>query len=317
MAERIKLKISPAVAEFARPGLNPVEKLEGVEASAGMSPIDRVMLLFCLTRDTDDLVRSAASSAFEALPTEPLLAFIRQVDAYPVILDVIARFHHATPAVADALLQNGSLSPQAREFLRRLAPEGAESPAGSPAEPVSTVDHGGGQEPHPACEPPPDAEEPPEADAEDEEEPSAVVDDESDEFVSKFKLSQAMGVAEKIKMALTGDKEWRSILVKDINKLVSCSVIKNPRITEAEILTLVKTGAQNDEILRLICANKEWVKNYKIRKALVENPRTPAPSALRYLASLGEKDIAAYAKSKNVPTLISTQARRILLNKKR
>jgi len=290
MAERIKLKISPAVAEFARPGLSSDEKLKGVEAAAGMTPVDRVMLLFCLTRDEDDLVKGAAIADFEALPLEPLLAFIRQDEANPVILDAIARFHHASPDVVAALLESGSLSPQARAFLLRRAQ---------------------------LNEPPLETAELPEVDGEADDELPAAVDEDGDEFVSKYKLSQTMGISEKIKMALTGDKEWRSILIKDVNRLISGSVIRNPRITEAEILTLVKTGVQNDEILRLICSNKEWVKNYKIRKALVENPRTPVPNALRFLATLGEKDIAGYAKSKNVPSLISTQARRMLLNKKR
>ena len=126
-----------------------------------------------------------------------------------------------------------------------------------------------------------------------------------------------MGIAEKIKMAMTGDKEWRSVLVKDANKLVSAGVIKNPRFTEAEVVGLLKSGIQNDEIMRLICANKEWVKNYKIRKALVDNNRTPIQKALRYLATLNDKDIAGYAKSKNVSSVISTQAKRILINKRR
>jgi len=143
------------------------------------------------------------------------------------------------------------------------------------------------------------------------------VDEEGEQFISKFKISQLMGIGEKIKMALSGDKEWRAILIKDTNKLVSGSVIKNPRITEAEIHTLVKSGVQNDEIIRLICANKEWIKNYKIRKALVENPRTPVQNALRYLATLGVKDVAGYAKSKNISSVISTQAKRMMLSKKR
>ena len=53
-----------------------------------------------------------------------------------------------------------------------------------------------------------------------------------------------------------------------------------------------------------------------IRKALVDNNRTPIQKALRYLATLNDKDIAGYAKSKNVSSVISTQAKRILLNKK-
>jgi hypothetical protein len=126
-----------------------------------------------------------------------------------------------------------------------------------------------------------------------------------------------MGIGEKIKMALTGDKEWRAILIKDANKLVSAGVIKNPRITDGEILTILKVGVQNDEIVRLICANKEWVKNYLIRKALISCPKTPLPNALRYLATMNEKDLAGYAKSKNISSVLSTQAKRMLLSKKR
>ena len=138
-----------------------------------------------------------------------------------------------------------------------------------------------------------------------------------DEYLSKYKMVQLMGISEKIKMALSGDKEWRSILVKDANKLVSGSVIKNPRITEAEVLTLVKSGIQNDEIMRLICANKEWIKNYNIRKALITNNRTPVQNAMRYLDTMGEKDLASFAKSKNISSVIATMSKRILLNKKK
>jgi len=140
--------------------------------------------------------------------------------------------------------------------------------------------------------------------------------EEDEEYQSKYQLAQTMGTGEKIKMALTGDKEWRSIFLKDANKLVSSAVIKNPRMTDAEVLTVCKSTVQNDEIIRLICANKEWVKNYQIRKALVENHKTPLPAALRFLSTLGEKDLAFLAKSKNISSVIATQARRMLLNKK-
>lgn len=145
----------------------------------------------------------------------------------------------------------------------------------------------------------------------------APVDEEGEQFLSKFKISQLMGIGEKIKMALTGDKEWRSILVKDANKLVSGSVVKNPRMTEGEVLQLIKSGIQNDEIMRLICSNKEWIKNYKIRKSLIENSRTPVQNAMRYLATMSEKDLAGFAKSKNISSVVSTMAKRLLLNKKK
>ena len=141
--------------------------------------------------------------------------------------------------------------------------------------------------------------------------------EENEEFRSKYQQAQTMGVGAKIKMALTGDKEWRTLLIRDSNKLVNGAVVKNPRITEPEVLTISKSVIQNEEILRVICHNKEWVKNYEIRKALVLNNKTPLPVALKFMGFLTEKDLASMAKSKNVSSVLTNQAKRMLMNKKK
>ena len=138
-----------------------------------------------------------------------------------------------------------------------------------------------------------------------------------EEYHSKYQLAQIMGVGDKIKTALTGDKEWRSLLIKDSNKLVNSAVVKNPRITDAEILTIAKSVVQNEEILRIICHNKEWTKNNDIRKALVLNNKTPLPVALRFMGFLTEKDLSAMAKSKNISSVLVNNARRMLATKKK
>jgi hypothetical protein len=294
MAETIKLKVSQAVAAHLRPGLSVEERLNALECSSALEPSDRIMLLFCLMRDADAVVRGAVQTVFSSLPEEALSAAARSEDTHPAILDAITKAHHGRPEIAEALLGNERLSPGARSFLKKVVeqqPQAADETAS--------------------------AEETDDAEAMPPEEAETAEEETGEEFLSKYKQAQEMGIAEKIKMALTGDKEWRSILIKDANKLVSGGVIKNPRITEAEVLAVLKSGIQNDEIMRLICANKDWVKNYTIRKALVDNPRTPLPNALRYLGTLSDKDVAGYAKSKNVSSVISTQAKRLLLNKKR
>lgn len=290
-AETIKLKISPTVAECLRPGQSAEERLMSLERASALEPFDRFMLIFCLLRDVDSGVKAAAQSAFSSLPVEILLTVAGSRDAHPALLDAIAKVHYQRDGIAEALLESGLLSTSARSFLQKI---------------IDRQFH----EPH--------NQEPDEPDELDEPDNSdAAVKEDGEEFQSKYQMAQLMGIGEKIKMAMTGDKEWRSILVKDANKLVSSGVIKNPRITEAEVIGLLKAGLQNDEIMRLICANKEWVKNYNIRKALVDNNRTPVQKALHYLATLNDKDIAGYAKSKNVSSVISTQAKRILLNKRK
>lgn len=311
MSDKIKIRITPAVARFAAPGVDRDAKLQGLESAGDMSPADQVLLLFCLLKDRDEIVKGAASSAFSALEEETVLSFLQQPEIHPAILDAISReFSHNRRIVA-ALLDCVTISQQTADFLAQiqnsadadefdidsLLTEDLFAPCDEGVEETDSL-----------------VEE--EASCGGEENQSEIVPEE-EEYLSKYKMVQLMGISEKIKMALSGDKEWRSILIKDANKLVSGSVIKNPRITDGEILTIIKVGVQNDEIMRLICANKEWIKNYAIRKALIENPKTPLANSLRYLATLGEKDIAGYAKSKNISSVIATQAKRLILAKKR
>lgn len=139
----------------------------------------------------------------------------------------------------------------------------------------------------------------------------------TDEHESKYQQSLHMGVAEKIKVALTGDKEWRALLINDTNKLVSSAVLKNPRITEGEVLALARNRSTGDELIRLIMLNREWMKSYAIKQALVCHPRTPVGQALRFMSILSEKDLKSLAKSREVSPVLVNQARRMLLGKQR
>src|SRR6185369_449774 len=121
MAEKIKLKISPAVAAFVLPGISAAEKLRGLEAAADMTPADQVLLTFCLMRDADAVIKGAATVAFGSLPEYTMVAYIRKQGAHPAILDAIARYHHTRPDVVAALLVNETLTPQASGFLQRFA----------------------------------------------------------------------------------------------------------------------------------------------------------------------------------------------------
>jgi len=307
MPEVVRFKISSIVAAFVRPGVTLEKKLAGIQTAPQLEPFERLTLLFCLLKDAEPAVKEAAAAAFSSLPAEVVLSYVRDPEAHPFLLDKLARVYYTQPAIVSALLGSEQLSAQVRELLqRRHVPASPsanfveEIAVEGPADDVASVDM-----------------DLPSGTGEMQAEKSVEVNEEDEQYLSKYKIAMGMGIGEKIKMALTGDKEWRAILIKDINKLVSVSVIKNPRITDGEILTILKVGVQNDEIIRQICANKEWIKNYLIRKALVMCPKTPLPNALRFLATLTEKDIAGFAKSKNISSVLSTQARRIILSKKR
>lgn len=124
-----------------------------------------------------------------------------------------------------------------------------------------------------------------------------------------------MNIAEKIKLANLGNKEARSLLIRDANKLVSLAVIRSPRITDGEVLMIANNRAAQDDVLRVIYTNREWVKAYPVKLALVKNPKTPSGIAMRFLATLRESEIKELSRNKNVPSGIQMMAKKMMEKK--
>ncbi len=137
--------------------------------------------------------------------------------------------------------------------------------------------------------------------------PIEFLEDTKDDASENLKLSvyqyiQTIKTGQKIKLALKGNKEARSILIKDSNKVISSAVVKNPRITDGEILTICQNRSINDEILRLICQKAEWIKHYSVQVALANNPKTPFQLGLRFTRMLTANDLKKLSKNKNAPS---------------
>lgn len=130
-----------------------------------------------------------------------------------------------------------------------------------------------------------------------------------------YALVQSLSVFQKIKLARTGNKEARALLVRETNKIVAAAVIRSPKVTENEVLTFAKSRNVSDEVLRLIAMNRDWTKSHPLKLALAANPKCPTPVAMRFLNHLHEKELAGLMKSKDVPSAISTHARRLLSKK--
>lgn len=150
------------------------------------------------------------------------------------------------------------------------------------------------------------------ADESDEDVEEAVAED-----ASKYKQAMKMKISIKIKTALSGDKEWRGIFLKDSNRLVKNAVIKNPRITNAEIVAICNDRTATEEMIRMILMKKDWAKLPAVQRALVVHPRTPLPRALRFMSILSSKELKMLAKSKSVAQTIAVTAKRMLSSDKK
>jgi len=133
-----------------------------------------------------------------------------------------------------------------------------------------------------------------------------------EEIQSLLTKLHRMKVSEKIRAAMVGDKEVRSLLIREPNKLVQIAIINNPRITEGEVSAIASSRNVDEEVLRRIANTREWMKIYAVRLALTTNPKCPLPSALRLLQGLTQQDIRQIAKSKSVPIGLAQTARRLI-----
>lgn len=131
------------------------------------------------------------------------------------------------------------------------------------------------------------------------------------ERVSLIRRIMFMNAKDRMKLALKGDREARSILIRDSNKVVCSSVVKNPRISEQEIENISAMRTVADEVLRLIAMNRSWARSYPIIHNLARNPRTPIPTAMTILLRIRTKDLHQLSQNRNVSETIRRQAYRL------
>ena len=132
---------------------------------------------------------------------------------------------------------------------------------------------------------------------------------------SRYQEIKDLPVPDKVKLAMGGDKEARSILIKDSNRQVQEAVLDSPRITEPEIVAIANSRNVGDEILRKIATNREWMKNYQVRLGLANNPKTPLTLGLRIIGTLMISDLKRLSKSKGVSSVLTAAANRALIKK--
>jgi hypothetical protein len=130
-----------------------------------------------------------------------------------------------------------------------------------------------------------------------------------------FAAVQKMTVMQKIKLARSGGKEARGLLIRDRNKVVYTSVIMSPKITENEVVAISNNRNSPEEVLRIISMNRDYTKHYAVKLGLSKNSKTPQSVAMKFLNYLQDKDLKILMKSRDVSSVISTQARRLLTKK--
>ena len=133
----------------------------------------------------------------------------------------------------------------------------------------------------------------------------------SPQRVSLIRQLMFMNARDRMKLGMKGDREARSILIRDPNKMVASAVINNPRITDQEVENIAAMRTVADEVLRIIALNRAWARSYTIIHNLAKNPRTPIPTVINILPRIRTKDLQHLSQNRNVSEAVRRQALRL------
>jgi hypothetical protein len=123
-----------------------------------------------------------------------------------------------------------------------------------------------------------------------------------------------MTIAQRIALAMKGNREERAILIRDPNRIVTAAVLSSPKMNDTEVAAIAKMQNVSEDVLRTIASNRAWLKNYGVVLAVVKNPKTPVAMSMNLMARLIEKDLKLLSTDRNVPDALRTQARRKMVS---
>jgi hypothetical protein len=113
-----------------------------------------------------------------------------------------------------------------------------------------------------------------------------------------------LDVKGRIQLALKGNKEERSLLVRDGTKVVALAVLEAPKLSDAEVEKFASQKNVLEAVLRQIPLKRRFMKNYIVVRNLVANPRTPLDLGLGLMKNLLVADLKNLSANKEVSETI-------------
>ncbi len=322
------------MVDLIRSGKAPdVVRRKGAEGSLPLPTEDKIEVLTLLAGAPEPDLRQKALETLRGLQSAEVRRVMANPKTAPDVLHFAAQNLLAErEELREILLWNPSLPAESRELLKpKLSPK---PPAPAPPNPVALS-----PSPQPAA--PEDAGAPP---AKSETTAEHAADQVTVEILAKLAAGQsveevagvkaetpveatkhddqltdkerqtliqklnAMTVVEKIKAALTGNLETRTILIRDSNKMITRAVLQSPKISDTEAESYAAAKNVNEEVLRLIAVNRKFMKSYVVMRALINNPRAPIDITMPLVNRLIDRDLKGLSLNRNVPEVIRTLA---------
>ena len=124
-----------------------------------------------------------------------------------------------------------------------------------------------------------------------------------------------LDVKGRIQLALKGNKEERSLLIRDGTKVVALAVLEAPKLADGEVEKFASQKNVLEAVLRQIPLKRRFLKNYIVVRNLVANPRTPLDLGLGLMKNLLPADLKNISANKEISETIRKLASKMYKQK--
>jgi hypothetical protein len=119
----------------------------------------------------------------------------------------------------------------------------------------------------------------------------------------------------RIQLAMKGNKEERSLLIRDGTKIVALAVLESPKLTDGEVEKFASQKNVLEAVLRAIPMKRRFMKMYPVVRSLTFNPRTPIDVALGVIKNLLIQDLRHLSGNKEVSDTVRKLAMKMFRQK--
>ncbi len=125
-----------------------------------------------------------------------------------------------------------------------------------------------------------------------------------------------LAVPQKVELAAKGNREVRQILSRDPNKMVARAVMSSPRLSDADVVSYAASALTNEEVLRVIAENREYMNNHNVLWSVISNPRSPVSAAMRSLLRLNVNELNLISHNRSISALVRREAKRLAIRRR-
>jgi hypothetical protein len=123
---------------------------------------------------------------------------------------------------------------------------------------------------------------------------------------------EKLAEGERVALARRASRAVIGALLESDSRRELLGLFGNPRMIETDAVRIASRASAPPDALALLAGHERWGRRRQVRLALLANPRTPVPVALRMLRGLSVHDLRRVLDDEAVPRIVRVGAERFL-----